>query len=197
MQTPNIIISWAWGHCAKHKSHTCDWKSDHQGQEQGAINLIRKIYCFAPPFELKATVSHITGTVWGYCYFCLQPALYCLALSISKWGLLRLNFYSWTCSKGEFGYFSPSWVFTSRPTPSMNFPGTHTVWHMLFFFWESHWCWTQWQLMFETNFCAFCNVKSKSANQSGRRSSYDSFTYITLKHSQWMKFHNLASLILL
>lgn len=52
--------------------------------------------------------SHCTPYNWnglGYCYLCLQPAWCCLALSISKRDLLHLNFYSWTCSKGEFGNF--------------------------------------------------------------------------------------------
>lgn len=52
--------------------------------------------------------SHCTPYNWnglGYCFLCLQPAWCCLALSISKRDLLHLNFYSWTCSKGEFGNF--------------------------------------------------------------------------------------------
>lgn len=67
--------------------------------------LIWKMYWFAPPFELTATVSHKTGMVWGYCCLCLQPALCYLALSISKQDFLHLNFYSWTCSKEAFGNF--------------------------------------------------------------------------------------------
>lgn len=165
LQTSNVTIGWAWGHCAKYKSHTCDWKSDHQAHEQGAINLINKIYWFAPPFELTATVSHTTGMVWVIFIFATNHL--CVAwLFLFQSG----TFCIWTSVHGpapreNLATFSLSWVFTLRLSSSVNFHGTHIVWHMLFFLWEPHRCWTQWQLIFEINFCAFCNVKPKSAKE--------------------------------
>lgn len=52
---------------------------------------------FAPPFDLAATVPHTTGTVWVIPIFVLPGSFYL------KRGLLHLNFYSWTYSKGKFG----------------------------------------------------------------------------------------------
>lgn len=186
MQTPNMTIGWARGHCAKSKSHTCDWKSDHQAHEQGVINLICKIYWFAPPFELTAIVSHSTGMVWVIVIFASSQL--CVAwLFLFQSG----TFCIWTSVHGPapggiLAIFYLSWVFTLRSTPSVNFHGTCIVWHSMFFLWESHWCWTQWQLMFETNFCAFCNVKTKSARRvAGGHLMIYSFILLSNTPSEW------------
>ena len=92
----------------------------------------------------------------------------------------------------HFATLALSQVFIPRPSPSVNFPGKQMVWHMLFSFGSpiggesSDSCWLK-------HFCAFCYVKPESANQSGRRPSYDYFCSYVLLSSAPSKWNSTTS----
>lgn len=162
--------------------HTCDWKFDHQGHEQGAINLIYKytdsllLFSWQPlyPIQLKwsgVNVIFASNQLCVPCLFLYQSETFCIWTSTH--GLLQGGIWQLFLFHGYLNWgLLHQWISQF---------GTCCFWF------GSPIGAEQWQLMFETNFCAFCNVKPESANQRGRRSSYDPFIYITLKHSHWMK----------